>query len=158
MFVILGGFFCHPTSYFVPARNLAGEETHYDLLLHRFPTNFVKELLFEESSPQNIKPRNLHGPMGAHGGPWGPWALWGHVAHEAHMGPWGTTRRELKVPSGIAPRNRHFKELRLLCQEFRNSLTSEKRVLSLFVGSSFVICWLGNVIWGSAATIQVDVD
>ena len=63
-------------------------------------------------------------------GPWGPsgahgpiWAHWGHGL----LG-WGTTRRELKVPSGVAPRNRYFKELRVLCREFRNSLTSEKRV------------------------------
>jgi len=66
-----------------------------------------KELLFKESSPQNIKPQNFHGAMGAHG------------AH-ALLG-WWTTRRELQVPSGIAPRNRYFKELRVHCREFRNS-------------------------------------
>jgi len=63
-------------------------------------------------------------------GPWGPMrAQWGHWAHGPNgLLGWGTTRRELKVPSGVAPRNCYFKALRVLCREFRNSLTSEKGV------------------------------
>jgi len=77
------------------------------------PFSDVKESLFRESSPENIEPWNFMGPLGpseAHG----PHGLQG----------WGTTHRELKVPS----RSRYIKELRVLCREFRNSLTSEKSV------------------------------
>jgi len=45
---------------------------------------------------------------------------------------WGTTRQELQVPSGIAPRNRYVKDLRLLGRELRTSLTSEKVVFILY--------------------------
>lgn len=70
--------------------------------------------MFKESSPQQIKPYNLHAPIGTHG----PYGLLG----------WGTTRREHKVPSGTEARNGYFEELRVVCREFRNSLASGKGV------------------------------
>ena len=67
--------------------------------------------------------------MGAHEDPCEPrGAQYGHGA----MGPMGygggDPLAESKVPSGIASRNRYFEELRVLCRELRNSLTSEKGV------------------------------
>ena len=45
-------------------------------------------------------PHGVHGAQGAQG------AQGAHRAHGAHgLLGWGTTRRELEVPSGIAPRN-----------------------------------------------------
>ena len=91
---------------------------------------------------------------GAHGP---TWANWAHRAHGPHgLLGWGTTRRELNVPSGIASRNRYFKDLRALCREFQNSLTSEegvvfvKKFLTVFVRNSniFLKEW---VVMGRAA-------
>jgi len=62
-------------------------------------------------------------------------AQWGHAAHGPDgpmrpMGYWGAgPLAELQVLSGFAPRNRYFEELKVLCREFRNSLTSEKGVI-----------------------------
>jgi len=68
-------------------------------------------------------PNGAMGPMGSMG-PYGP--IWAHWAHGLLR--WGTSRRELKVSSGLAPRNHYFNEkLRVSYREFRNSLTSEKR-------------------------------
>jgi len=87
------------------------------------PYSDVKELLIKESSPQNALKISNHttfmgpwGPSGAMGpmGPMGPYGpIWAHCAHEPYrLLGWGTTRRELKVPSGIAHRKRYFKESR----------------------------------------------
>ena len=70
---------------------------------NKTPFSDVKELLFKESIPQNIKPSNLHGPLGAHGnawelsgakgpmGPYGPiWAHWAPRAPRAPRAPWAT--------------------------------------------------------------------
>ena len=46
---------------------------------------------------------------------------------------WGTTRRHLKVSSGIAPRSRYVKELKVLCREFRSSSTSQQGVIMIML-------------------------
>jgi len=64
--------------------------------------------------------------MGAHG------PILAHWAYGPHgLLGWGTTRQQPKVRSGIAPRNHYFKELRVSCREFGNSLASEKGVAIL---------------------------
>jgi len=66
-------------------------------------------------------------------GPWGP-----NVAHGprwAHLGPWATGVGDHSPRAQGAVMNCAqkplFKELRVLCREFRNSLTSEKGVSNL---------------------------
>ena len=66
-------------------------------------------------------------------------AQWGQGPHGL-LGR-GTTRRELKVPSGIAHRNRYFEQLRVCCREFRNSLTSGKGVWFLAYVDRYGSLW-----------------
>jgi len=113
------------------------------------PLSDVKKSLFKESSPQNIgPPKELLYLMNralkesnhkAFMGPWGPMgARWGHGAHMGPLGPWATgvgDHSPRAQGSVIAARHRCFKELRVLCREYRDSLTSEKIVYTL-VGST----------------------